>query len=315
MREPNITLIRDLPSHQLSGACVATIGNFDGLHLAHRHLIEKCVETAKAKNLNATVITFEPYPQSFLRPDPPLLRLTSLRQKISLLKTWGITQVICLRFNKAFSQLSPQEFIEKILVKALNVKHLMVGEDFRFGHQQAGNVALLQHHAKQFNFQVEAVRMIQSQEQKISSTAIRQSLMKGDLSRAKAMLGRFFSICEHVIYGDARGRTLGFPTANIPLMNHREVLKGVFITQQMIDHKKYYGVANVGTRPTVDGKHYLAEVHLLNYSGNLYGKRLKVEFLHKIRNEQRFANLSELQQQIHRDIQVANSYILTALCF
>ncbi|MFI4937379.1 MAG: bifunctional riboflavin kinase/FAD synthetase [Candidatus Berkiellales bacterium] len=304
---PHVKLLRDFPT-RLS-PCVATIGNFDGLHIAHRKIVEQLVQKAKVLKLPAAIITFEPLPQTFLRPEQSLLRLTSLRQKVELLAEWGVARIICLRFNAAFSRLSPQEFIENILVKRLNVKHMIVGEDFRFGFKQSGNVALLQHEAKQFDMVVEPLAIMQTEDRKISSTLIRQYLLQGDLPRVNALLGRPFSIGAHIVVGDKRGRTLGFPTANLPLKKDQTLFKGVFVTQQMIDQQKYYGVANVGTRPTVDGKHPWVEVHLLNYSGNLYGKRLKVEFLRKIRDEQRFANVDELQQQIHRDIEAAKECI------
>ncbi len=273
---------------------IATIGNFDGLHLGHQSLILQLVTKARALQLPAMVITFEPLPQVFLRPHIPFLRLMTLRQKVDLLKSWGVDKVICLRFNRAFSQLSPQEFIEQYLVKTFNIHTLMGGEDFRFGHQQQGDITLL----KNTGFEVSIFEKLPG----FSSTQVRQALMNDDLSTVKALLGRNYSMQARVVKGLQRGRLLGFPTANCKMHRTQELLKGVFATCTQVDGKIYRSVTNIGTRPTVDGKNYVAETHLLDFTGNLYGKRISIEFLHKIRDEKRFENVEQLRQQIALDI-------------
>lgn len=296
-----IRLIRDweVKSSKLP-PCAATIGNFDGLHLGHRQIIEKLVKKANELNLVSTVITFEPLPQSFLRPQMPFLRLMTLSEKLTLLKEWGVNQVVCLRFNATIAALSPLQFIESYLDKAIKVRHLIVGEDFRFGHNQLGDVQLLKNNAQQFGFVVEPISLIVKKD-KISSTLIRQALVNGDLASTVSMLGRNYSLTQRVVKGAMRGRQLGFPTANLRLNPHFPI-RGVFVTSVEIDKKKYLAVTNVGTRPTVDGKTPLAEVHVLDFSGNLYGKRIKVEFLHKIRDEIQFANIEQLKLRIANDI-------------
>lgn len=281
--------------------CVATIGNFDGLHLGHFQLIEKMLKRAQALSLVPTVITFEPLPQTFLRPQVSLLRLLNFRQKLTLLANWGIKQVVCLRFNDKLAALSPLTFIEDYLINRINTRYLMVGEDFRFGHRQEGNVETLYQAATQFNFGIEPISLLQAKELKISSTQIRNALLAGELKTAAALLGRHYSVTGRVIKGDQRGRALGFPTANLSIKPENG-MKGVFASAVQIGNEVYQGVTNIGTRPTVDGEKRLIEVHLLDYSGNLYGQRITVEFLHKLRDEKRFENIEALKRQIQQDI-------------
>lgn len=302
-----ISLVRDL-SLALKG-CAATIGNFDGLHLGHRCMIEDLIQRAKCKNLIPTVVTFEPLPQWFFAPYQPSLRLTTLRQKLELLSKMGVEQVVCLRFNAAMASTSAIDFVEKVLVKSLDVKYLMVGEDFRFGFKQTGNVQLLKQLAAKYDYELCPTPIVKAQEHKISSTGIRLALAQGNVKLVKAWLGRHYAISYRVVHGEKRGRTLNFPTANLPLKVGKEIFKGVFVTRVLLDQKPYFAVTNVGTRPTVDGKSYLAEVHILDFSENIYGKRLTVEFLHKIRDEKRFNSLELLTQQIYQDIQEARIFL------
>jgi len=284
-----------------------TIGNFDGLHQGHQMLIKSLVKQAKDRDLLATVITFEPMPQMYLRPQTSLLRLMSFRQKFLLLKEWGVDQVVCLRFNKSFAAISPQDFIENLLVAGLDVKHLIVGEDFRFGYQQQGDVALLRQMGRQKGFDVEALMLNQS-EAKISSTRVREFLLKGDLAGVRQQLGRNYQVNQRVVAGSRLARTLGYPTANLKLKHHELAFKGVFVTHVTVDDNTYNAVTNVGTRPTLDGKNYFLEAHILDFSQNLYGKRMTVEFLQKIRDEIRFPDLHALKKQIAEDVLTAKAY-------
>jgi len=285
-----------------------TIGNFDGLHQGHQMLIKSLVQYARERNLLATVITFEPMPQTCLRPEMSLLRLMSFRQKFLLLKEWGIDQVVCLRFNRSFATITPDEFIENLLVAGLNVKHLMVGEDFRFGHQQRGDVSLLQQAGLLKGFTVEALKMNQSESIKISSTRVREFLLKGDLAGVRQQLGRNYQVSQRVVTGSRLARTLGYPTANLKLKLHDLAFKGVFVTYVFVDGQRFNAVTNVGTRPTLDGKNYFLEAHILDFSQDLYGKRITVEFLNKIRDEVRFSDIHALKKQIAEDVITAKAF-------
>lgn len=301
-----ITLVRDL-SVALKG-CAATIGNFDGVHLGHSFLIKHLVKKAKMLNLIPTLITFEPLPQRFFSSQP-FLQLTSLSEKLHLLEAMGIEQVVCLRFNQTLATLSAADFVENILVKALDVNYLMVGEDFRFGHQRTGDILLLQQMAKQQGFVIESMALLKDCDAKMSSSLIRLALMQGDLSMVHKGLGRYFSVTHRVIHGGKRGRSLNLPTANLPLKRAGGIFKGVYVSKVYWNQQEYDAVANVGTRPTVDGKNYLVEVHILDFAEDLYGQRITVEFLHKLRDEKKFNHIEELKQQIHQDIQEARDFL------
>lgn len=286
---------------------VATIGNFDGLHLGHQSIIKAVVAKAQALGLAPTVITFEPLPRRVLRPAEPSYQLMSFSQKLKGLASLGIEQVICLRFTKAFSTIMPLQFIQDYLLKQ-QVRELYIGEGFRFGYQQTGTIQTLQQASKQNVFEVHAVQHQTLQENKISSTTIRQFIGRGDFSLAKALLGRDFSIKAKVIHGTKRGRTLGFPTANLGVHPASALLKGVFATKVRIEGKYFNAVANGGVRPTVDGTRHVIEVHLLDFNNDLYNQKIKVSFLRKIRDEKRFENIEQLKQQIANDIITAKIF-------
>jgi len=287
---------------------VATIGNFDGLHQGHQMLIKRLVHHAKRHDLLATVVTFEPMPQQCLRPQVSLLRLMSFRQKFLLLKEWGVDQVVCLHFSKDFAAIAPQDFVQKVLIKNLQVKHLLVGEDFRFGKKQQGDVRLLQQMSREQDFAVEVVEMNQSHAQKISSTRVREYLLQGDLAGVREQLGRNYQVSQRVVVGSRLARTLGYPTANLRLKPNDLAFKGVFVTHVFVDGKRYNAVTNVGTRPTLDGKNYFLEAHILDFSQDLYGKRITVDFLQKLRDEIRFSDIHALKEQIAQDVKTAKTY-------
>jgi riboflavin kinase/FMN adenylyltransferase len=306
MFKQKITLIRDRTLTQLGSPCVATIGNFDGLHLGHQRVIEKVIATAHAQGLPAVVITFEPPPQTVLRSGTGFQRIMRFSQKLQQLQTMGVQELVSLRFNAQLAKLSAADFMH-YLVHTRQVRRLVVCKDFRFGHQQQGNVATLQalNHP---DFSVEVIEMLHDNDEKLSSTGVRQALQTGDLDKVANWLGRPYMITGRVAYGAQRGRLLGFPTANIPLKAKERILKGIYISQVWADGTKYNAVTNVGCRPTVDGLQYWCESYLLNFSGNLYGKRITVEFLKKIRDEIRFKNKEALCSQIAQDVQTAHCF-------
>jgi len=286
--------------------CVATIGNFDGVHIGHQRILEKVIAKAKVSQLIPTVITFEPCPQRFLQPERAPQRLMSISQKIMTLSALGIQRLICLRFNQTLSKVPAMHFIEHYLVKKMNVAHIVIGEDFRFGYRQEGNIETLQEGSIRFGFSCEIINI---NDKKISSTLIRQAVCIGDLIKVQRMLGQHYQITHRVVHGQGRGRTIGIPTANLPIPKDKLRFSGVFVVNAFVDGKQYDGVANVGVRPTVGGDVPTLEVHLFNFSGYLYGKRMTVTFLHKLRDENKFPSLEKLVQQIQRDIHHANEYL------
>ncbi len=307
-------LLRGLHNAGLAeGRSVATIGNFDGVHRGHQAILAQLREQASALKLPSVVIVFEPQPQEFFQPDTAPPRLMTLSEKLRALSQQDIDYLFCLKFDRALSQLSATDFVQKVLVEHLRVKHLVVGDDFRFGDGRSGDFALLGQLGQQFDFSVENTHTIGAQQHgvgRISSTAIRDCLAAADLTGAQHLLGRRYAITGRVVQGAQLGRTLGFPTANIALKRLRVALQGVYLVQVTLpDDSRCFGVANIGLRPTVDGKKASLEVHLLDVQADLYGQRLRVEFLQHIRDEQRFESLPALQAQIGRDVAAARAQI------
>lgn len=293
--------------------CVLTIGNFDAVHLGHQAVLRQVVTKAKQLGLTPCVMLFEPQPREFFslqaNKTPPA-RLANLREKYHQLAKLGIEQVLVVNFNQDFASLSAENFIDELLVKKLGVNLLIVGDDFRFGAKQQGDFGFLTEYApfdviNTKSFQIEVESKI-----RVSSTAIRAALAKGELAAAKAMLGRDFTISGRVANGQKLGRTINFPTANIGLKRLHSPLMGVFAVRVLgIANTPLNGVANVGIRPTVNGKKPRLEVHLFDFTGNLYGKQLEVQFLHKLRDEQTFDSLAALKQQIEQDALTAYQWL------
>lgn len=293
------------PRHR---GCVATIGNFDGVHRGHRAVLARLAQVGQELGLPATLLTFEPHPLEFLRPEAAPPRLTSLRNKLMALRDTGLARVLCLRFDRAFAALEPEEFVQRLLVERLGVRFLLVGDDFRFGRGRRGDFAMLQEAGKANGFAVEQMGTVLVDGERVSSTRVRQALLRGDLEQAERLLGRPYSICGRVIRGDRIGRTLGFPTANISLERTRPALSGIFVVQVRDGDQLRPGVASVGTRPSVGGTRLLLEVHLLDFYGDLYGRHLQVEFLKRLRGEEYFDSLEALTAQIARDADAARDY-------
>jgi len=293
------------PQHH---GCVATIGNFDGVHKGHQLVIKKLCEKAKVYNLPATVILFEPHPMEFFLQDKAAARLMRLREKLLALQDLGVDRVVCLRFNKGLANTSAESFIENILVSGLGVAEVTVGDDFRFGHQRKGDVNLLKEFASQNGFEVIRMDACEVDGERVSSTRVRKALEAGDLSLAEKLLGRPFAISGYVAHGDKRGRIIGFPTANIYLHRKSVPILGVYAVKMFgIEKQPIFGVANVGNRPTVDGTRSLLEVHLFNFNKDIYGQHVRVEFVKKLRDEIRFDSLDALKQQIFRDAEQAKA--------
>lgn len=288
--------------------CVATIGNFDGIHLGHQAILSRLGEWKHALGLPATVISFEPLPREYFGGRVNVPRLTSLREKIELLRGLGVDRLLFLRFNEELAGLEAEAFVENILVAGLAVKHLVIGDDFRFGRGRGGDQAILERLGHTRGFGVSDAPTVTVDGGRVSSTRIRAALAAGDLELSQRLLGRPYRLSGRVMHGDGRGRLLGFPTANLAV-RPRVALSGVYAVDVRLDAEKSVpGIANLGRRPTVGGESARLEVHLLDFSGNLYRRRLEVSFLHKLRDERRFDSLEKLTSQIHVDREQALAF-------
>lgn len=303
-------LIRGLhnlrPRHHGS---VATIGNFDGVHLGHQAVLGQVADRAETLKLPATVITFEPQPQEYFCHGRVPPRLTRFREKYRALRRFSVDRVLCLDFNTALAELSAETFIRKVLVEGLGVRYLVVGDDFQFGCGREGDFETLLAAGRQHGFEVAHMHTFIIAGERVSSTRVREALRDGELGLAEQLLGRPYRMSGRVAHGDKRGRSIGFPTANIFL--HRKVapIEGVFAVEMFgIDGEPVPGVANLGTRPTVDGSRSLLEVHLFDFSGEIYGQHVHVDFLYKIREERRFDSFELLKEQIMLDSAEARQF-------
>lgn len=290
--------------------CVATIGNFDGVHLGHAEVLHHLVERARRLKLPAVAIIFEPQPREFFQGDQAPPRLTRFRDKLEQLRLQGIDRVVCLQFNQRLRSLTAEEFIHQLLLNGLDVKYFVVGDDFRFGCDRAGDFQLLRACGIAEGFTVESMDTFRVLGNRVSSTRVRDALASHDFAEAERLLGRTYSISGKVIHGQKLGRQLGVPTANISLQRKRLPFSGVFVIDGVTaDGEHHRGVANVGMRPTVNGDAPLLEVHLFDFDDCIYGQRLVVEFVGFIRSEQKFAGLDALKTQINEDIRQARSWV------
>ncbi len=311
-------LIRGLhnlrPQHH---GCVATIGNFDGVHLGHRHVLEQLAEKAEQFGCPSTVITFEPQPLEYFAGDTAPARLMRLRDKVSALQRNKVQRILSLRFNKALADMPYQEFIERVLVKGLGVRYLVVGDDFRFGKDREGSFAHLVAAGKQHRFEVVNMPTFNVgagtetgiESGRVSSTRIRSALEAGQFKEAEKLLGHHYKMTGRVAHGEKLGRELGFPTANIHI--HRKVtpLHGIYVvTVSGLKAQPVEGVASIGTRPAVNGKKVILEVFLFDFNESIYGQQLEVSFLKKLRDELPFDSLDDLKVQIAIDVEQAKKF-------
>jgi len=302
-------LIRGTQSSKqpLSGS-VVTLGNFDGLHLGHHALIAELKRLAQQYHVSSVVISFEPQPKEFFVREQTVPRLMRWREKYLALMQEGIDYFYSLHFNSDIANFSAEDFVEKILVAQLNMRAVVVGYDFRFGKNRQGDFNLLSVLGKKFKFSVHQVPAVMVRNEPVSSTRVRAALQAGDLELVRELLGRNYTVCGKVIYGQQRGRDLGFPTANINMQRKVVPLSGVFVIRVKIQDQIYSGVANVGSRPTFNGVGMLLEAHLFNFNRSIYGCNMEVEFLHKLRSEKKFENFEALRAQILQDAQDAKDY-------
>jgi len=294
-------IYRHIPNSGSHPPCVLTIGNYDGIHLGHQKLINELLNASKNSQIESAIMIFEPHPREFFTPKEAPTRITSLREKIEYFQLKKIDRVYIVKFNIRFAHMSGEEFILK-LKEQITAHTILVGEDFRFGkNREFGITDLFESDIKTF-----IVKEIKNNNIRVSSTHVRDALSSGDLDLGKDLLGRYYSISGKVVHGDHRGRRLGYPTANIHMFHNRPPIKGVFAVK--LNEK--FGVANLGTRPTIKGISKLhLEVHVLNFSGDLYGHHVHITFLKKIRDEIKFESTEDLKVQIKKDIINAEIYL------
>ncbi len=303
-------IIRGLNSIKLGNiGCVASIGNFDGLHLGHRKIINQLKEKSTALNLPLTIISFEPLPSEYFMPEPPA-RIYPQRDKVRLLQSLGVDNFLCLKFDAAFAQQSPEDFVNKILIEKLGVKYFVVGDDFRFGHQRKGDFQLLKKIGDEKGMQVVDTPTCDHDNKRISSTRIRTLLEAGNIKSANELLGTHYQLSGRVRHGDKRGRTIGFPTLNMKVLNHLAPARGVYAVRVSgLTDKPLNGVANLGARPTVNGTENRLETHLFDFEGDVYGKYICVELVEFLRAEQKFDDFDALKLQILNDAEHARKIL------
>ena len=288
---------------------VVSIGNFDGVHLGHVRLLALLKEKAEALGAKATAMTFEPHPHEYFSPQNAPPRLLRWRDKLEKLAEAGVDQVFSLRFNESLSQTSAEDFVRKYLVEGIGVRHVVIGDDFRFGRKRSGDVHLLRKLGAQWDFSISTVDTYVIGDERVSSTRIREVLRQDDFETAESLLGYPYAIHGKIAHGDKRGRTIGFPTANIVLPHDNIPVWGVYaVLMHLPGSGTRPGVANVGIRPTVGGDRVLLETHLFDFSEDIYRERVRVEFKTKIRSEQRFESFDALKAQIARDATAARSW-------
>ena len=281
---------------------VVTIGNYDGVHRGHQHMLATVTARARELGLPATVVTFEPTPREYFEGDAAPARLMRLREKLEALPLYGVDRVVVLRFDRRMQAMGADEFVERLLVRGLGARHVVVGHDFHYAHRREGNIDTLRAAGARHGYAVEEVGRYLVDGERVSSSLVREALGRGDLARAGLLLGRPYRMAGRVRRGQQLGRRLGYPTANLAL--HRKVvpLWGVFAVRVsgagLVDHP---AVASLGTRPTIDGTEPLLEVHVFDHDGDLYGRYLDVDFVRRLRDERRFESLDSLVEQMHRD--------------
>ena len=287
-----------------AGGCVATVGAFDGIHLGHQAILTEVKLCSERMGLPSAVFSFEPMPKEYLRPDNPPARLSRFREKFKLLDELGVDEFFCPRFDDSMRRLDSETFIRQLLVDGLKVKHLIVGDDFKFAAQRAGTIDDLRRAGKEYGFEVSVIPPVFAGKERVSSTAVREALAIGDMDQARAMLGRHYMMSGRIVYGHQLGRALGFPTANIPVKRRKTATMGIFAVRvHGLAEGILEGVANLGTRPTVGGGgDALLEVFIFDFDRDIYGAYLDVDLVARLRDELKFPDLDSMIVQMHKDV-------------
>jgi riboflavin kinase/FMN adenylyltransferase len=304
-------LIRDLPGLKARHrGTVASIGNFDGVHLGHQAVLQDLKQRAQAMNAPSTVILFEPQPQEYFAGASAPPRLTRFMEKWSLLEAAGVDRVLCLRFGRALAEMPAEDFVRTVLLDVLGMQHLTVGDDFRFGKDRRGDFGMLEQAGKAAGFGVTDTASLEVKGERVSSTRIRALLQEGQVEVAATLLGRPFGLTGRVMHGEKLGRKLGFPTLNLALKRRTPPLNGIFAARVAgVPGGSRPAAAYIGRRSAAGGEHWVLEAHLPGYQGDLYGRRLEVQFLHRLREDRHFANLDDLRAQMHEDVAAAEKWL------
>lgn len=304
-------IVQSIPKYDKSRAAVVTIGTFDGVHIGHRKILDRLIRQAEKSGLYSTVLTFFPHPRMVLQQDSGLKLLNTLDEKIAILKETGLNCLVIHPFTKEFSRLSAEEFVVDNLMKELNAKIVIIGYDHRFGRNRNADIGDLRDFGAELGFEVEEIPAQEIDAVSVSSTKIRRALEEGDIPTANRYLGYPYMLTGKIRKGKGLGRTLNFPTANLKIAEGYKLIpkNGAYVVKSNLDGTTLYGMMNIGVNPTVDGKNRSIEIHFFDYSEDLYGKVLRIDVLHRLRDEQKFDSLDTLRQQLDRDKVIALDYI------
>ena len=304
-------IVQSIPKYDKSNAAVVTIGTFDGVHIGHKKILERVIRQAEKSGLHSTVLTFFPHPRMVLQQDSGLKLLNTLDEKISILEQTGLNCLVIHPFTKEFSRLTAEEFVVDNLYHGLNAKRVIIGYDHRFGRNRNADIGDLREFGEEMGFEVEEIPAQEINEVSVSSTKIRRALEEGDISTANRYLGYPYMLTGRIKKGKGLGRTLNFPTANLKIPEAYKLIpkNGAYVVQSTLDGTTFYGMMNIGVNPTVDGKKRSIEIHFFDYANDLYDQDIRVDVLHRLRDEQKFDSLDALRQQLDRDKVIALDYI------
>lgn len=296
-------IVNSIKSFSANKPTIVTIGTFDGVHLGHKKILEQIVENAHSQNCESLVLTFFPHPRTILQADSEMKQLNTLAEKTNLLSALGIDNLVIHAFDAAFSRLTAEEFVKQVLVDTFKIKKIIIGHDHRFGRNRTANIDDLIEFGNKFGFEVEEISAKEINEVSISSTKIRNALTEGNIELANNYLGYYYSLTGIVSKGKQLGRTIGFPTANIKIVEEYKLIpqNGVYIVQSNLDGIMYHGMMNIGTRPTVDGTTQTIEIHFFDFQKELYNQKITISLLHRMRSEQKFESVDALKKQLDKD--------------
>jgi riboflavin kinase/FMN adenylyltransferase len=298
-----LKIVNSIKSFSANKPTIVTIGTFDGVHLGHKKILEQIVENAHSQNCESLVLTFFPHPRTILQADSEMKQLNTLAEKTNLLSALGIDNLVIHPFDAAFSRLTAEEFVKQVLVDTFKIKKIIIGHDHRFGRNRTANIDDLIEFGNKFGFEVEEISAKEINEVSISSTKIRNALTEGNIELANNYLGYYYSLTGIVSKGKQLGRTIGFPTANIKIVEEYKLIpqNGVYIVQSNLDGIMYHGMMNIGTRPTVDGTTQTIEIHFFDFQKELYNQKITISLLHRMRSEQKFESVDALKKQLDKD--------------
>lgn len=300
------------PTQKEKKDTVLTIGTFDGVHIGHQKIIQRLISVGQQKDLDPSILTFFPHPRMVLQKDANIKLINTIDEKKNILNTFGIEALIIKEFTQEFSRLTAKEFVENILVKELKAKHIIIGYDHHFGRNRAANIEDLKTFGSMYGFEVEEITAQDINDVAVSSTKIRKALLAGDIQTANSFLGYNFMLIGEVVKGKEIGRTINFPTANLHIKEDYKLIpkRGVYVVKSILENETYYGMMNIGTNPTVNGKKETIEVHFFNFNTSLYGKQVEIQVLNRLRDEQKFESVDALKKQLYKDQQKALNYII-----